>query len=178
MTPGRAVLVELMSRYLAAVMDPFITLLEIHKLMYFMQQAGEDLRLNYEKAAYGPYATNLRHVLSLVEGYFISGFGDAEDDPERPIELLPGVTESASAFIESHPGTRARFDRVTRLIHGFETPYGMELLATVHWVCTREGASSGEDAVRRTYAWNERKKSFDRKQIAFARGVLASQGWL
>jgi len=178
MTPGRAVLVELMSRYLAAVMDPFITLLEIHKLMYFMQEAGEDLRLNYEKAAYGPYATNLRHVLSLVEGYFISGFGDAEDDPERPIELLPGVTESASAFIESHPGTRARFDRVTRLIHGFETPYGMELLATVHWVCTREGASSGEDAVRRTYAWNERKKSFDRKQIAFARGVLASQGWL
>jgi O-acetyl-ADP-ribose deacetylase (regulator of RNase III) len=49
MTPGRAVLVELMSRYLAAVMDPFITLLEIHKLMYFMQEAGENLRLNYEK---------------------------------------------------------------------------------------------------------------------------------
>ena len=42
MTPGRAVLVELMSRYLAAVMDPFITLLEIHKLMYFMQEAGEN----------------------------------------------------------------------------------------------------------------------------------------
>jgi O-acetyl-ADP-ribose deacetylase (regulator of RNase III) len=178
MTPGRAVLVELMSRYLAAVMDPFITLLEIHKLMYFMQEAGQDLRLKYEKATYGPYAKNLRHVLSLVEGYFISGYGDAEDDPERPIELLPGVTESASAFIESHPDTQARFDRVTRLIHGFETPYGMELLATVHWVCTREGANSAEDAVRWTYAWNERKKNFDRKQIALARDVLASQGWL
>jgi O-acetyl-ADP-ribose deacetylase (regulator of RNase III) len=178
MTPGRAVLVELMSRYLAAVMDPFITLLEIHKLMYFMQEAGEDLRLKYEKAIYGPYAKNLRHVLSLIEGHFISGYGDAEDDPERPIELLPGVTESASAFIASHPGTQARFDRVARLIHGFETPYGMELLATVHWVCAREGANSGEDAVRRTYAWNERKKSFDRKQIALARDVLASQGWL
>jgi O-acetyl-ADP-ribose deacetylase (regulator of RNase III) len=97
MTPGRAVLVELMSRYLAAVLDPFVTLLEIHKLMYFMQEAGENLRLKYEKAPYGPYAKNLRHVLSLVEGYFISGYGDAEDDPERPIELLPGVTESAFA---------------------------------------------------------------------------------
>jgi O-acetyl-ADP-ribose deacetylase (regulator of RNase III) len=178
MTPGRAVLVELMSRYLAAVMDPFITLLEIHKLMYFMQEAGENLRLKYEKATYGPYAKNLRHVLSLVEGHFISGYGDAEDDPERPIELLPGVTESASAFIESHPGTQARFDRVAMLIHGFETPYGMELLATVHWVCTREGAKSGDDAIKLTYAWNERKKNFDRRQIALARDVLAGQGWL
>jgi O-acetyl-ADP-ribose deacetylase (regulator of RNase III) len=178
MTPGRAVLVELMSRYLAAVMDPFITLLEIHKLMYFMQEAEENLRLKYEKAAYGPYAKNLRHVLSLVEGHFISGYGDAEDDPERPIELLPGVTESAAAFIESHPGTQARFDRVAKLIHGFETPYGMELLATVHWVCTREGAKSGGEAIALTYAWNERKKGFDRKQIALARDVLATQGWL
>ncbi len=54
MTLGRAVLVELMSRYLTAVMDPFITLLEIHRLMYFMQEAGENLRLKYERAIYGP----------------------------------------------------------------------------------------------------------------------------
>ena len=178
MTPGRAVLVELMSRYLAAVMDPFITLLEIHKLMYFMQEAGEDLRLKYEKASYGPYAKNLRHVLTLVEGHFISGYGDAEDDPERPIELLPGVSESASLFIESHPETQARFARVAKLIHGFETPYGMELLATVHWVCTREGARSGSEAVDRTCAWNERKKGFGRKELEVAFDVLASQGWL
>jgi len=178
MTPGRAVLIELMTRYLAAVMDPFITLLEIHKLMYFMQEAGQDLRLKFEKGTYGPYAKNLRHVLSLVEGHFISGYGDAADNPERPIELIPGVPELASAFIESHPDTQARFDRVAKLIHGFETPFGMELLATVHWVCTREGAASGEKAVERTYAWNERKKSFDRKQITLARDVLASQGWL
>jgi O-acetyl-ADP-ribose deacetylase (regulator of RNase III) len=178
MTPGRAVLIDLMSRYLAAVMDPFITLLEIHKLMYFMQEAGENLRLKYEKASYGPYAKNLRHVLSLVEGHFISGYGDAEDDPERPIELLPGVSESASQFIESHPDTQARFDRVAKLIQGFETPYGMELLATVHWVCVREGAKSRGEAVEYTYAWNERKKGFDRKQITVAFEVLASQGWL
>jgi O-acetyl-ADP-ribose deacetylase (regulator of RNase III) len=178
MTIGRAVLVELMSRYLAAVMDPFITLLEIHKLMYFMQEAGQDLRLKYEKATYGPYAKNLRHVLSLVEGHFITGYGDAEDDPERPIELVPGVTEGAARFIESHTDTRTRFERVAKLIHGFETPYGMELLATVHWVCTREGAATTEETVERTYSWNERKKSFARTEILRAREVLAEQGWL
>jgi O-acetyl-ADP-ribose deacetylase (regulator of RNase III) len=179
MTAGRAVLVELMSRYLAAVMDPFITLLEIHKLMYFMQEAGEEL-LKYEKAPYGPYAKNLRHVLSLVEGHFISGYGDAEDDPEKPIELLLGVTASASAsaFIESHPETQARFDRVVELIYGFETPFGMELLATVHWVNTREGAKSEVEAIETTYAWSDRKRGFEREQIALAREVLAAQGWL
>jgi O-acetyl-ADP-ribose deacetylase (regulator of RNase III) len=178
MTAGRAVLVELMSRYLAAVMDPFITLLEIHKLMYFMQEAGENLRLHYEKAPYGPYAKNLRHVLSLVEGHFITGYGDAEDDPERPIELRPGAARLASALIESHPDTQARSGRVAKLIHGFETPFGMELLATVHWVCTREGAKSEDEAIERTYSWNERKKGFDRSQISLARDVLGTQGWL
>jgi len=178
MTPGRAVLIELMSRYLSAVMDPFVTLLEIHKLMYFMQEAGENLRLKYEKGLYGPYAKNLRPVLNVIEGHFITGYGDAQDDPERPIELLPGVIESASAFIESHPDTQARFDRVAQLIHGFETPFGMELLATVHWVCAREGAKSDEQAIERTHSWNDRKKAFDRKQIILAREVLIKESWL
>ena len=49
MTPGRAALVVLMHRYLSGLMDPFVTLLELHKLMYFMQEAGEPLRLKYIK---------------------------------------------------------------------------------------------------------------------------------
>lgn len=178
MTAGRAVLVDLMSRYLSAVMDPCITLLEIHKLMYFMQESGENLRLNYEKAHYGPYATNLRHVLTLLEGHFIRGYGDAEDDPAKPIELLPGVAESASTFIASHPQSQANCARVAKLIEGFETPYGMELLATVHWVCTREGAKLPEDAIERTYAWNERKRNFDPQELKVAFNTLSSQGWL
>jgi O-acetyl-ADP-ribose deacetylase (regulator of RNase III) len=178
MTPGRAVLIELMSRYVAAVMDPFVSLLEVHKLMYFMQEAGEHLKLQYEKGTYGPYAKNLRHVLSVIEGHLITGYGDAEDNPERPIELAPGASESATAFIASHPETQSRFDRVSQLIHGFETPFGMELLATVHWVCKREGAESARGAVERTYAWSDRKKAFDTDQIRLAYQVLSDQGWL
>ena len=63
MTAGRAALVGLMHRYLDGLLDPFITLLEVHKLMYFMQYAGEPLRLNYTKGPYVPYSENLRHVL-------------------------------------------------------------------------------------------------------------------
>jgi len=178
MTPGRAVLIELMVRYLTAVLDPFVSLLEIHKLMYFMQEAGERLNLKYEKGTYGPYATNLRHVLSLVEGHFITGYGDADDKPERPIELLPEAASAAAGLLASHPETQERFDMVARLIHGFETPYGMELLATTHWVCTREGARSVDEAVTRTYAWSDRKRMFNAKQIRLAWQVLVDRGWI
>ena len=54
----------------------------------------------------------------------------------------------------------------------------LELLATVHWVCTREGATTGDEAITRTYAWNERKRGFNPHQISVARDVLVSQRWL
>ncbi len=63
MTPGRAALVGLMDRYLTGLLDPFATLLEVHELMYFMQHAGEPLKLRYNPAPYGPFAENLTHVL-------------------------------------------------------------------------------------------------------------------
>ena len=76
LTPGRAALIGLMRQYLGGLLDPFITLLEVHKLMYFLQEAGEPLKLKYEKANYGPYAGNLRHVLRDIEGHLITGYAD------------------------------------------------------------------------------------------------------
>lgn len=134
MTPGRAALIGLMRRYLAAVMAPHVTLLELHKLMYFMQESGERLRLNFSKAPYGPYAKNLRHVLNAIEGHFVSGYGDAEDNPDKRIELVPGAAERAEEYLAGHPDTRARFAQVADLIKGFESPYGLELLTTLHWL--------------------------------------------
>jgi O-acetyl-ADP-ribose deacetylase (regulator of RNase III) len=84
-TPGRAVLVGLIERYLAGLMDPSISLLEVHKLMYFAQEAGEPLRLRYVKAQYGPYAENLRHVLAAVEGYLLSGYIRRRTSVDRPL---------------------------------------------------------------------------------------------
>ena len=81
MSAGRAALVVLMYRYLGGLMDPFVTLLEVHKLMYFMQEAGEPLKLRFRKALYGPYAENLRHVLHAVEGHLVSGYADGETRP-------------------------------------------------------------------------------------------------
>lgn len=178
LTVGRAVLLILMRRYLAAVMDPFVTLLEIHKLMYFMQEAGEGLKLQYRKGLYGPYAQNLRHVLNLMEGHFISGYGDAEDNPDRRINLIPDVLPRAEAFLENHPETHNHFQKVVELISGFETPFGMELLATVHWVAIHENAQTADQALRKTYDWNSRKRMFQEKHIRLAWNILEQKGWL
>ncbi len=91
---------------------------------------------------------------------------------------MPGAAADASAFLAEHPGTRARFDRVAELVEGFETPFGMELLATVHWVATREGAADPATAVQAVYLWNERKRVFSERQIRLAWDVLASKGWV
>ena len=178
MTPGRAVLVGLMHRYLNGLLDPFVTLLEVHKLMYFMHVAGEPLRLKYTKGPYGPYAENLRHVLHKVEGYFISGYADGGDEPGKPLELVPGAVEDAVAVLERSADTRKRFDRVADLVEGFESAFGLELLSTVHWVIKNEGVKMTDDIVAQTYEWNERKKRFSPRQIALAADVLIEKGWI
>ena len=178
MTPGRAALVGLMNRYIDGLLDPFVTLLEVHKLMYFMQEAGEPLRLKYNKASYGPYAENLRHVLHQIEGHLVSGYADGGDAPGKQLELVPGSIGEANKYLEEKGETRARFDRVADLVEGFETPYGLELLATIHWVATREGAASVDDIAARIYAWNERKQQFTHRQIKLGLKALQAKGWL
>lgn len=178
MTAGRAALVELMRRYLGGLLDPFVTLLEVHKLMYFMQVAGEPLRLKYKQALYGPYAENLSHVLHAIEGHLIAGYDDGGDAPDKLLTLVPGAVEEAEVFLQTRPETRERFDRVSRLVEGFETPFGMELLSTVHWVMVQGSAHTIQDVVSRTYAWNDRKRQFTPRQIGIAASVLMKRGWV
>ena len=178
MTAGRAALVGLMHCYLRGLLDPFITLLEIHKLMYFMQLAGEPLRLNFTKGPYGPYAENLRHALKSIEGHLVSGYADGGDAPDKQLEIVPGAIEDTMAFLENQVETKARFKRVCSLVQGFESPFGLELLSTVHWIISNEGVQTIDDLVAHTYDWNDRKKQFSRRQIALAAEVLLRNNWI
>jgi O-acetyl-ADP-ribose deacetylase (regulator of RNase III)/uncharacterized protein YwgA len=178
MTPGRAAMVLLMHRYLTGLLDPFVTLLEVHKLLYFMQEAGETLRLKYKKAPYGPYAENLRHVLKRLNGHMVSGYEDGGDSPDMRLDLVPGVVDEALGFLRDEPDTENRLARVTDLVDGFESPFGLELLATVHWLAKQEEVTSLDAIVRQTYAWNNRKRQFTERQIHIAVDVLKQKNWL
>ncbi len=155
-----------------------VSLLEVHKLMYFMQESGERLRLKYSKAPYGPYADNLRHVLNAIEGHLISGYEDGGDAPDKQIELLPGAIEDAKEFLQQQHTTQEHFKKVISLVDGFETPFGLELLVTVHWVSKYEHANNIESAVEKIHNWNHRKKQFSKRQIAVAYNHLVEGEWI
>jgi len=178
LTKARACVLGLMGTYLAGLMDVGVSLLEIHKLMYFLQAAGEPLKLDFKPAPYGPYAENLRHVLSKLERHYIHGYGEGGDDPRTPIELAEGAGEEGHAVLRNDPETLERFDKVSRLIEGFESPFGMELLATVHWVAVHQGIQSPEEAVEKVHGWNPRKTMFTPHQIQAAWDQLRRLGWI
>jgi O-acetyl-ADP-ribose deacetylase (regulator of RNase III) len=178
MTAGRAALIGLVKRYLDGLLDPMVSLLEVHKLMYFLQVSGEPLKLRYVKAPYGPYAENLRHVLQAIEGHFISGYMDGGDAPNKIIELVPGAVNDAEAFLTEHNDTRERMKRVSDLVLGFETSFGLELLSTVHWVLTRMLANTLNDVIHHMYEWNAHKRQFSERQIEIAIDHLAQTGWI
>lgn len=178
MTISRALFVRAMHQYEA--LSYRLTLLEIQKLMYFLQEAGEPLKLRFQAGLYGPYAANLNKVLERIEGHLIRGYGDSQK-PDTEIELLPNAVKEADAFLKDHPLPRARVNKVSDLIQGFETPYGMELLSSVHWVCAHQKpkATTPEKAVELVHGWNERKQKMFRAEhiyIAFQR--LRELAWI
>ena len=178
MTPGRAVILEVLSRY---VLPGYrLTLLEIQKLAYFLQEAGQSLDLKFQKQKYGPYAENLHHVLQRIEGHYVRGYGDRSRDVS--LELFPEAVKEAEAFLADEKETHDRLDRVTALIDGYETPYGLELLSTVHWVVTHDRVAGGRTnpspVVEAVHAWNDHKRrTFTPPRIVGAWERLKSEGW-
>lgn len=158
-TPKRAAVVALMKEYASVGYDEEVTLLEVQKLAYFLQTVGEDLRLEFRAHHYGPYAPTLWKVLRTLEGHLTTGLADGEEAPTTGLKLLPEAASEARAVLAESPDILERLARVKSVIEGFETPFGMELLATVHWVMSHEedAARDIEATVTAIRRWNTRK---------------------
>jgi O-acetyl-ADP-ribose deacetylase (regulator of RNase III) len=177
LTVARALFLQLMDVY--QIPDFSMTLLEVQKLAYFLQETGEPLRLAFKKAPYGPYADNLNQVLRRLEGHFLLGATDAR--PGTELKLLPGAAQESAGFLRDHADARARLERVQRLINGFETPYGLELLSTVHWVTRHDPAATDdfEVCLQGVFRWSSRKRRLMRPEhVRFAWERLRDHGWL
>jgi len=136
--------------------------------------------LKYEAGTYGPYAHNLNFLLENLEGHYIRGYGDNQN-PDTDIELLPTAKFQAEVFLKDHADSRIRLKNVSELIEGFETPYGMELLSSVHWVAVHSNPSATDkkDAIELVHHWNKRKKKmFKQEHIVIAWERLVEEGWL
>lgn len=182
MTQGRAAVLGLIHQYLSTGFGYRLSLLEVQKLVYFLTAAGEPLnQVVFQKHHYGPYADVLRHVLDRMEGHFISGYADGLNKPETPIELKADAAADAFEYLDRYPDTKQRFESVAKLIEGFESQNGMELLSTVHWVVTQEagGASLSEDEIiNRVHQWNSHKARMKPAHIMAAYRRLQQNHWL
>jgi O-acetyl-ADP-ribose deacetylase (regulator of RNase III) len=177
MTVARALYLKLIEQY----SEPGYTLsrLEIQKLAYFLQEAGQQLKLKFVKLHYGPYAENLNHALQRIEGHYIEGYGDR--DSESTIGLRPNAAQKVDKYLSVHTGSSEKLERVSKLIEGFEDPYGLELLSTVHWVAEYDDppARTEEEAIGHVCSWNARKKRiFKPEHIRIAWQRLRKQGWI
>lgn len=180
LTPARAALLALMREYERVTFEP-PTLVEVQKLAYFLQLNGEALRLVFNTAVYGPYADDLRKSLRAMEGHFITGFGDGSLPVTKaePIRVKPEIYEELDKYIANHPATAARIQSVLSEIEGFESTYGLELLATVHWVMTHDATAMANSGVAHNEVgrWNRRKSSlFTQPHVESAWRVVHERG--
>lgn len=176
-TPARAAILRLFEDY--AIPEYRLTMLEVVKLAYFLQTAGEPLKLSFVRGKFGPYAEAMHHVLQRLEGHYIRGYGDRSQGAS--IHLTPGTTAAATSVLKGHPDTLRRLERVSRLIKGFESPYGMELLSTTHWVAGTDPRVhvSAEAAVEGVQGWSEHKRrTFHAEHIKVAWQRLIEERWM
>ncbi len=179
-TPVRAALLGLMTAYQQLTWD-WPSQIETQKLAYFLQVAGLDMRLAFVKGPYGPYADNLRKTLRDMEGHYIVGFGDGTLRPleGEAIEVTPVGRHQLESAMAKNPQAEQEFQRVLDLVCGFESTYGLELLASVHWAAVREGAASAEEAGEIVRDWTRRKATmFTQPHVKAAWEALGRGGWL
>lgn len=180
LTAVRAALLHLMSAYHEASWA-WPSPIEIQKLAYFLQEAGEPLRLEYAKAPYGPYADALRKTLRELEGHYILGYGDGTARPldAGPIEVTVAAKPALRGTAETSPGTTEHLHKVLDLISGFEGTYDLELLASVHWAATHEGAMTPTEASMLIRRWTARKATlFGVEDVRIAWTALDQGGWM
>ena len=186
MTPRDALIAELVRRYWVLGME--CSLLEIQKLAWFLERSIErasltPLDLRFVPHKYGPYADRLRHLLEGLDGSYLhcdKRIGDAD-----PLDVI-WFDDGRKTFVQTYLKSEAKdyvpaLEATAALIDGFESPYGMELLATVDWLLSQEGIAPTVPAVREgLHHWGggpgaaaRKERLFDDRALSIALERLA-----
>lgn len=175
LTPARALVAELVRRYWILGIE--CTLLEVQKLAYFLERSINDLNLDntldlrFEANKYGPYAARLTHLLNALDGSYLHC--DKRLTDAGPLDVIwfdDSKKDKVAAYFTSPEAKvyRPALEATTELIDGFESPLGMELLATVDWLVRREGVEPITNSVKASLqTWPGGPQAAARKQRLF-----------
>lgn len=156
LTPARALIAELVRRYWVLGME--CSLLEIQKLAWFLERSIEQfsadknpLNLKFVAHKYGPYANRLDHLLNSLDGSYLHC--DKRISDADPLDVI-WFDDGRKSYVQTYLNTEAvqytqALEFTAALIDGFESPFGMELLATVDWLISRENVEPTVAAVRK-----------------------------
>lgn len=155
LTPARALIAELVRRYWVLGME--CSLLEIQKLAWFLERAIErlsaddnPLKMKVEPHIYGPYTNRLAKVLDDLDGSYLHC--DKRISDASPLDVI-WFNDTRKVYLQTYLNTEARaylpaLEYTAKLIDGFESPFGMELLSTVDWLLHKEGVEATIPALR------------------------------
>ena len=197
LTPPRAMISELIRKYWVMGME--CSLLEVQKLAWFLERSIEKrmgsteglsnpLDLRFEANIYGPYADRLRHLLSGLDGSYLSS--DKAINDSEPLDVVwfndakkdaLHVYLNSQAFAPYIPSLK----ETESLIDGFESPFGLELLSTVDWLMVKQGVEPNVEAIKEAIMqWpaginsaKRKAKLFDDRSISIALERLTSSAW-
>jgi O-acetyl-ADP-ribose deacetylase (regulator of RNase III) len=146
LTPARALIAELVRRY--SIVGIECSVLEVQKLAWFLLRVigrrglPDAMGLKFAANKYGPYADQLRFLLDSLDGSYLhceKRLADAK--PLDSVWFEDSKQQVVAEYLSSGAGSAyARaLDEASSVIDGFESPFGMELLATVDWLVHVEG---------------------------------------
>ncbi len=187
LTPSRAMIAELIRRYWVLGID--CSVLEVQKLAWFLDrvvnvyQLPNEFRFRFEAHKFGPYSQNLQHLLNGLDGtYLLADKRISDVAPDDVIYFNDEQKQQVSLYLKTQAKAYlSALDHATRIIEGFESPFGMELLATVDWLLVKDGCEPTLESIKTGLThwsagkhWADRKlKLFDDKKLQLAIDQLA-----
>lgn len=158
LTDSRAMLLSLLYDYRS--MGEEASEFASEKLCYFLQLMGEtQLDMDFKEGYYGPYSGKARFLLDAVNGYYIKGMEQMDAKPFEALELVPDKKPEVEEYVEKRltNDQRANLKKLSDVIDGFQTTYGLELLATVDFIRRKYKADTSEEISQQLEQWSDRK---------------------
>lgn len=177
LTPARALMAEMIRRYEVLGFD--CSMLEAQKLAWFLSRAinraglANPIADDFAANRYGPYSDKVRHLLNSLDGSYLECERRVADArPFDPIRFRHDRQDKISVHLTAPDVSlyRTALDRASDVIDGFQSPHGLELLATVDWLHGENRVPLETDAMMMAIAsWPGPDGAAERKAKIFSR---------
>lgn len=159
LTAARAMLLYALFKY--ERFGEYSTVFTANKIMYFLQQSGENLKLQFEPYTYGPYAQAVEKVLYALNGKYLTGLEQMQAGPFEQLKLDYSKYDEIKEYIDRNleSDQKQRLSNLFRVIEGFESTFSLEILSSVHFLKRSNPSMDKKEILNKIHDWNSRKRT-------------------